>query len=214
MGLEYFPCYHSYGKKCEKLTDQELGRLFRALFRYSETGERQELAGRESIAFDFIADDIDRAKEAYEAKCEKNRANASERKRTLANGSQTSQSKDKDKDKSKTEGKNEGIPPISPPGGKPLRFVPPTLAEVSAYCTERNSPVDAEQFWNYFQAGNWHDSKGQPVRNWKQKLLTWEKYQPKTPQPSGREALEELWEEYKADGSAGMGELPEWIDRP
>ena len=59
MAIEYFCCYHSYRKKCEKLTDQELGRLFRALLTYSETGERQELAGRESIAFDFIADDID-----------------------------------------------------------------------------------------------------------------------------------------------------------
>ena len=75
MGLEYFPCYHSYGKKCEKLTDQELGRLFRALFKYSETGERQELAGRESIAFDFISVDIENAHAAYDEKCAKNRAN-------------------------------------------------------------------------------------------------------------------------------------------
>ena len=66
---EYFPCYHSYLKKCEKLTDQELGRLFRAVLKYSITGERQELAGRESIAFDFMADDIDRANRAYEEKC-------------------------------------------------------------------------------------------------------------------------------------------------
>ncbi len=72
---EYFPCKHSYLRKCEKLTDQELGRLFRALMKYSATGERQELAGRESIAFDFIADDIDRASSAYLEKCEKNSQN-------------------------------------------------------------------------------------------------------------------------------------------
>ena len=54
--LEYWPCYNSYIKKTEKLSDQEVGRLFRALMRYSATGERQELEGRESIAFDFIAD--------------------------------------------------------------------------------------------------------------------------------------------------------------
>lgn len=72
MTLDYFPCRNSYLKKCEKLTDQELGRLFRALMTYNSTGERQELAGRESIAFDFIADDIDTAKEAYAKKCEEN----------------------------------------------------------------------------------------------------------------------------------------------
>lgn len=72
---EFFPCYHSYLKKCEKLTDQELGRLFRAVLEYSITGERQELAGRESIAFDFIADDIDRANKAYQDKCAENARN-------------------------------------------------------------------------------------------------------------------------------------------
>lgn len=54
------------------------------------------------------------------------------------------------------------------------RFVPPTLEEVKAYVKERNSPVDPQKFFDYFSAGNWIDSKGQPVRNWKQKLITWE----------------------------------------
>ena len=54
------------------------------------------------------------------------------------------------------------------------RFVPPTYDEVAAYCKSRNSPVDPRRFYDYFEAGNWVDSKGQPVRNWKQKLITWE----------------------------------------
>lgn len=33
-------------------------------------------------------------------------------------------------------------------------------------------------------------------------------------QPKGREALEELWAEYKAEASAGKGELPEWTNKP
>ena len=53
-------------------------------------------------------------------------------------------------------------------------FVPPTLEEVQAYCKERNSNVDPKTFYEYFSAGDWHDSEGKPVRNWKQKLLTWE----------------------------------------
>lgn len=64
------------------------------------------------------------------------------------------------------------------------RFAPPTLEEVTAYCRERNSPVDPRKFWEYFNAGGWKDSKGNPVRSWKQKLLTWEKYdEPKTSYP-------------------------------
>lgn len=54
-------------------------------------------------------------------------------------------------------------------------FSPPTLEEVKAYCEERNSSVDPNEFYEYFAVGNWIDSKGNPVRNWKQKLITWEK---------------------------------------
>lgn len=59
---------------------------------------------------------------------------------------------------------------------KPLRtrFVPPSLTDVAAYCRSRNSPVDPVKFFEYFEAGDWRDAKGQPVKNWKQKLLTWE----------------------------------------
>ena len=61
------------------------------------------------------------------------------------------------------------------------KFAPPTLDEVKAYCEERKSPVDPVQFWNYFTEGNWTDAKGNRVRNWKQKLLTWERFQEDRP---------------------------------
>lgn len=50
----------------------------------------------------------------------------------------------------------------------------PTLEEVQQYVRERNSTVDAKKFFDYYNAGNWKDSKGNPVKNWKQKLITWE----------------------------------------
>lgn len=69
--------------------------------------------------------------------------------------------------------------------GKGREFTPPTLEDVQAYCKERSSPVDPQKFFDYFTAGGWKDAKGNPVRNWKQKLLTWEQYQaqPVTAQP-------------------------------
>ena len=41
---------------------------------------------------------------------------------------------------------------------------------------EKNLTVDPVQFYDYFTEGNWIDAKGQKVRSWKQKILTWEKY--------------------------------------
>jgi hypothetical protein len=62
---------------------------------------------------------------------------------------------------------------------KRKRFVPPTLEEVKAYCQERKNNVDPKRFFDYYQQGQWKDSKGNPVKNWKQKLITWENKQPK-----------------------------------
>lgn len=92
MAMEYFCCYHSYRRRCEKLDDQELGQLFRSLMEYSETGIKPELDGRLSIAFDFIADDIDRAKNAYENRCKRNAENGRHGGRPKTNETEETQS--------------------------------------------------------------------------------------------------------------------------
>lgn len=81
---------------------------------------------------------------------------------------------------------------------KPTQFIPPTLEEVQAYCRERNSSVIPEKFFEYYDAGNWKDAKGNQVRNWKQKLITWEKKNTeyKTQAKSGNEFLDLLGGEY------------------
>ena len=62
------------------------------------------------------------------------------------------------------------------------RFVPPTLDEVEDYCRERGNNVDPKKFFDYFSASNWVDGKGNKVRNWKQKVITWEGYSKPTNQ--------------------------------
>lgn len=59
---------------------------------------------------------------------------------------------------------------------KNKKFKPPTLEEVENYIKDKNLNVKAEDFFNYFSEGNWIDSKGNKVKNWKQKLLTWNGY--------------------------------------
>ena len=55
-------------------------------------------------------------------------------------------------------------------------FIPPTLEEVKSYVVEKKLSVNAEQFYDYFTEGNWVDSKGNNVKSWKQKILTWNGY--------------------------------------
>ena len=106
---EYFCAYHSMLGGTRKLSDAECGRLFRALLRYSSGTDVEliNLQGREEVLFDVYSQQIDRDTEAYEKKCQTNRANASERNRSQANASDGTQDKDKDKGKDKGKDKND-----------------------------------------------------------------------------------------------------------
>ena len=55
------------------------------------------------------------------------------------------------------------------------KYIAPTLEEIKAYCTQRNNNVDAQKFYDYYTRNDWKDSKGNKVKNWKQKVITWEK---------------------------------------
>lgn len=67
-----------------------------------------------------------------------------------------------------------------------------TLEKIAEYIKDKNLSVDANKFFEYFEAGNWIDSKGNKVKNWKQKLLTWDnhsKQETKKPSQKGNK----LW---------------------
>lgn len=53
------------------------------------------------------------------------------------------------------------------------------MDEIKKYIAEKNLNIDGEKFYNYFTEGNWIDSKGNKVKNWKQKNLTWNGFQTK-----------------------------------
>ena len=79
--------------------------------------------------------------------------------------------------------------PNNKPNSKRVKkpFVPPTLEEVDAYCKERKNNVDPKKFFDYFNASDWVDSNGKDVRNWKQKVITWENYaKPKESNTNGQ----------------------------
>jgi uncharacterized protein YdaU (DUF1376 family) len=51
------------------------------------------------------------------------------------------------------------------------KFIPPTLQEVIDYFNEKGySKEAATKAFNFYSAGDWSDSKGSKVKNWKQKM--------------------------------------------
>lgn len=53
-------------------------------------------------------------------------------------------------------------------------FKKPTLEEIRAYIQERNSPIDPEGFYAYYESVGWLVGK-KPMKNWKMAIVTWEK---------------------------------------
>lgn len=72
-------------------------------------------------------------------------------------------------------------------------FVKPTIEEVANYCAERNNGIDAEEFWNYYNATKWMRGTGKnkiQITCWRSCVATWERRNKKsstqTQQPSIR----------------------------
>ena len=59
------------------------------------------------------------------------------------------------------------------------RFVPPTVEEVSAYCTERKNNVDPERFVDYYASKGWLVGKAK-MKDWKAAVRNWERKDDKT----------------------------------
>jgi hypothetical protein len=63
---------------------------------------------------------------------------------------------------------------IDPPKGM-AAFVPPTLAEVAAYCSERGKGIDPESVIDWGMANGWKLSNGNQMRDWRAVVRTFEK---------------------------------------
>lgn len=178
MAREYVCLYHSYLKSVEPLNDAERGRLFTACLTYSMTGAEPDLRGNERFVWPTIREQIDRDTKKYSDFCKKQQENIRKRwDTTVYDGTSgipddTKHTKEKEKEK-------ENI--LSPPNVEDSiartparkRFTPPTLAEVTAYCRERQNAVDPQRFIDYYTANGWKVGKNS-MKDWKAAVRTWD----------------------------------------
>lgn len=183
--------YDSWGKLFTNLSDEMAGQLIKAIVGYTFDQTAPATENQAVIAmFSMIKDKIDEDMDKYQEKVsrvQRAREKKSDRNQDEINtdiNHEISSVSDSDSvsvsvsdsvsvSESVSDSKRE-----STPNGvrKRAHFVPPTLEEVRAYCIERGSSVDPERFFEYFDSGGWTDSRGQKVKNWKQKLITWESH--------------------------------------
>ena len=186
-----FVLYHDIRTPLELLTDEQRGKLFIALLNYSEYGELPDFDGALLMAFAFIRTSLDRDAEAWaEKRAKRAEAGRSGGLAKVANASNASSSKQNVANLAVPVSVSVPVPvnvntPNTSVGrgtaDKPpraARFTPPTLAEVQAYVSERQSPVDPQGFLDFYAAKGWLVGKA-PMRDWKaacRNAESWERW--------------------------------------
>jgi len=67
-------------------------------------------------------------------------------------------------------------------GNKNKKFIPPSLDDVVSYFKENGYGADiAERAYKGYNVADWHDSKGNKIKNWKQKMF-WVWFKPENKQ--------------------------------
>lgn len=204
----------------KRLTLEEKGQLFEAILDYGEYGVIPEVDGAVGVAWDFIQQRLDRDTGRYDEKVEQTKyavavreakkkgiqlppfekwrpLSDEERERLLSDdnerypNSTTISTSNSTSISNSTENKESVA--VEPPTRH--RFVPPTVDEVRAYCSEKGYSVDPERFVAHYTSNGWRVGKN-PMRDWKASVRTWVRKD----NPNGRAekstgAVEKAWDD-------------------
>ena len=75
---------------------------------------------------------------------------------------------------------------IAPQAPPKRRFVKPTVDEIRAYCAERKNNIDAQYFWDYYEARGWKAGGRSAMKDWRAAVRTWEKNNFQTSPPKNQ----------------------------
>lgn len=183
MARNYAALPYDYLEEMEALNDAEFGRLTRALMVYSMTGEQLALCGNERFYAKRVMAQEDRFKASYDnistTRREAGKAGAAARwqngkngKAIVANGKNgNTETNTETKTNTNTQLSNDSKGDI-----RAKRFTPPTLAEVQSYVAKRHSPVDPQEFIDFYESKGWMVGKT-PMKNWKAACRNAEKWE-------------------------------------
>ena len=177
------------------LSIEQRGKLLTALYEYAITTQEPDFDDIAlKIVFSTIKRGIDRDSEKYEERCKRNKElgklggrpkklsdsykserlsekpNETERFSTKAKKADTDNDTDND-----SENISADAPPAPPAGKKKSsRFIPPTVDDVKAYCSESGKYIDVERFIDFYTSKGWLVGKS-PMRDWRAAVRNWYK---------------------------------------
>ena len=207
------------------LGDEDAGKIIKAACKFFLSGEEPEnlpdIATR--LIYESIHDAIVKNASKYQKTSERNRRNIEKRyqnaTKELPNGYQTATKElpnsyqnatNQNLNQNQNLNVNQSLnvnreSEAATPPTRVKRFAPPTLAEVQSYVAERQSPVDPQEFIDFYAAKGWLVGKT-PMKDWKaacRNAEKWDRWQRRAADHGGGNVFLEMLreEEARANGA-------------
>lgn len=169
---EYFTFYRPFKENLNGLSDKDKLTMYEAIIDYALDLKEPNLEGFSKLAFDLIRPMLDinikrwqngckGADHGYKGGAPKGNRNATKNNpKTTANQPQNNP---------KLTPTDKTVKVLEPPT---KRFIKPTVQELKEHIAANSIPVDAERFFNYYEANGWKVGRNQ-MKDWKAALRTW-----------------------------------------
>lgn len=164
--------YRSFYEAIRRLPAEQFKASALAILEYGLDGKEPETDGIERTVFCMAKPQIDANNRRYE------NGTKGGRPKTKTNLTETKDNRDetkaeaKEKEKVKENVKDKDNNKI---------FIPPSVDDVRAYCTERGNNVDPQSFVDFYESKGWMIGKNK-MKDWKAAVRTWERSETKTRQ--------------------------------
>ena len=184
---EYVKLWMSYDDYFCEYDDAAVGAIVRAMIAYRRDGTAPSFTGPEKFIWPAIRRDIDESIRAQTELSARRRESgqkggataASKGKQNQANEANAAFAKQNeqvlDGGSKSSYGQGQGQGQGQGDKARAKRFTPPTLAEVQSYVAERHSPVDPQEFIDFYASKGWMVGKT-PMKDWKAACRNAEKW--------------------------------------
>lgn len=178
-----FVIYTDYMEQIELLSLEQRGVLLTAIMSYASGAELPDMDGMTKMAFSFIRSRMDKDSEKYRQIVEKRREAGKQGGRPKADGLPEKQEKAKKANgfsEKQNNPDNDYVNDNDSVNDKDkkssMRFAPPTLDELNAYCGEKGLRIDAQRFIDFYESKGWMIGKNQ-MKDWKAAVRNWSRSQ-------------------------------------
>ena len=174
-----FIFYRSFFSATKCLNQAEKSQLFDAICSYALDNEVGQLNGTALGMFELIKPQLDANRKRFENGCKKKQKiskteakNKQKISKDEANVNVNVNVNHNEECKSEliNDNLNNNSKGVEIDTVKNKRFIKPTIQEIKDHCLERKNNIDAEHFFNFYEARAWKD-----IKNWKACVITWEK---------------------------------------